>query len=508
MVLVHHQVAHGEVGAGADALAHAGLFAPFCAAVAAGGYLGIRQHRQARRGVLKARGEPSRHDQALAARGQGREFARRARFYPLPVEKAGHDGRPPRVAGEHQHGEARRQVVAHVFRRLLGAAAVAGQLLGEYVRYALRLRRVAPGGEGVRHIEPARGQLPEGPVGRQAEVLRARVQPPGLDERVYVLAQLLGVAARSLGEPHRLVEQYHRALRYVVERGVHPAVDERRVAVRRAELGAVLQQLRVLAQRARIERRRGRLAAGHALQLPLELGGQGGRAAAHEGRQRLRRGQDLRAVRVLRPPLADGVEKGHGVYLVAPELHAHGLALRGRKKVQYAAAPGKLPRGVHLSRARIAAPEQRVLRVLYRQLPLRGYLKGRASQVFRRYRPLQQSGGGDDRHLRTREQGPQRADAPLLPLAGDGVRRVEGEVARIEVVHLRTRKGGDVRADGLGGALVRAEHHQRRALPRGQGRGQLRPPRRRQARYERGKPSPLPGAGEGGGLRYVEKCFQ
>ena len=508
MVLVHHQVAHGEVGAGADALAHAGLFAPFCAAVATGGYLGIRQHRQARRGVLKARGEPSRHDQALAARGQGREFARRARFYPLPVEKAGHDGRPPRVAGEHQHGETRGQVVAHVLRRLLGAAAVAGQLLGEYVRYALRLRRVAPGGEGVRHIEPARGQLPEGPVGRQAEVLRARVQPPGLDQRIDVLAQLLGVAARALGEPHRLVEQYHCPLRYVVERRGHTAVDERRIAVRRAQLGAVLQQLRVLAQRARIERRRVRLTAGHALQLPLELGGQGGRAAAHEGRQRLRCGQDLRAVRVLRPPLADGVEKGHGVYLVAPELNAHRLAEGGGKEVQYAAAAGKLPRPVHLSGAGVAAAQQRVLGVLYRELPGLGNFKRAPAQGLRRDRPLQQPRRGDNCHLRAVEHGPQRADAPLLPLAGDRVRRVEGEVARIEVVHLRARKGGDVRADGLGGALVRAEHHQRRALPRGQGGGQLRPARRRQARYERRKPSPLPGAGEGGGLRYVEKCFQ
>ena len=508
MVLVHHQVAHGEVGAGADALAHAGLFAPFCAAVAAGGYLGIRQHRQARRGVLKARGEPSRHDQAFAARGQGREFARRARFYPLPVEKAGHDGRPPRVAGEHQHGEARGQVVSHVLRRLLGAAAVAGQLLGEYVRYALRLRRIAPGGEGVRHIEPARGQLPEGPVGREAEVLRARVQPPGLDERVYVLAQLLGVAARALGEPHRLVEQYHRPLRYVVERRGHAAVDERRIAVRRAQLGAVLQQLRVLAQRARIERGRLRFPARGVLRRPFDLGCERGAAAAHQSGERLRRREYHGALHVLRPALAARVEKGHGVYLVAPELHAHGLALRGRKKVQYAAAAGKLPRPVHLPGAGVAAAQQRVLGVLYRELPGLGDLKRAPAQGLRRDRPLQQPRRGDNRHLRAVEHGLQRAYAPLLPLAGDGVRRIEGEVARIEVVHLRARKGGDVRADGLGGALVRAEHHQRRALPRGQGGGQLRPARRRQARYERGKPSPLPGAGEGGGLRYVEKCFQ
>ena len=64
VLLVHHEIADGEVGTGAYLLPN-GLFAPLLPPQARRHELGVRQYRQFQRGVFYARGQPARRDNAL-----------------------------------------------------------------------------------------------------------------------------------------------------------------------------------------------------------------------------------------------------------------------------------------------------------------------------------------------------------------------------------------------------------------------------------------------------------
>ena len=165
MVLVDDEVADGEVGAGAYALGGGflpgGLPALF---VAARDYLRVGEHGEADGGVFEPGREPAGGYDAAARGRDFREPLRDGALHAALAEVFAQKPRAAHIAREHDDGIARAAVGRQVLRGLGGAAGVAGQLLRADGDYALRAYGVAPGGEGVRHIQRHGPQAAHGGV--------------------------------------------------------------------------------------------------------------------------------------------------------------------------------------------------------------------------------------------------------------------------------------------------------------------------------------------------------
>ena len=501
MLLVDDEVAHGEVGAGVYLLAH-GLFAALLAAQAGAHDLGIRQDGEAQGGVLQARREASGAYEALARPRQAAGVLRGGGPHALFPEHFREDIGPAHVPGQQQHAAAVFKVLPGVLRRLPGGAGVGGQLLCRYARDAGRGQGIAPRREGVGHVQRKAREGVERLLLAEAEIRGLCGHAPGAAELFHVALQLLCVFPDPVHEAPGLVQHHQRALRRVVE-GAGPAgVDEARIAVRRAQLRAVFEPLRVLREGPGEAGVASALGAGGEL---FELCGQLGGPAPAERGQGLRGGQDAAALQALGAALARSVEAGYGVYLVPPELHAQGLGLGGGEEIEYAAAAGKLARPLDLGRAGVAAAQQGVLRVPGFEAAFEVYVKGRAAEVLRRHGALKQALSGYNCISGAAEQLAQGAEAALLRLAGDGVRRDEDELAPRQERGPLPREGGEVPGQCLGRGLVRGQQQDAPPGPEPQGRRKLRPVHAREPRYERRKAAPIPRQGEGGSLGYVEK---
>ena len=115
------------------------------------------------------------------------------------------DVRPAHVPGEDQDAETIIQILPRVLRRLLGRARVGGQLLCLYARHAGRVERIAPGGEGIRHVHRAARHALEHRVLGKVEVLRLRRHAPGGDQLLHVVRYLLGIVLCAVNEAAGLV---------------------------------------------------------------------------------------------------------------------------------------------------------------------------------------------------------------------------------------------------------------------------------------------------------------
>ena len=167
VVLVDNEVADGQVGAGAygfgiGELAFSGP-APGLSEAAAG-YLGIRQHGEAQSRVFKAGRQPSGGYDTLSPLGQGNQPIRQGAFYATLTEKLRQQLGPAHVTGQDYNGDPGLEVTGYILRRLCGAAAVTGQLLGVYDSDAPGLRRIAPGSKGIGHVKRPGAQAAHGGV--------------------------------------------------------------------------------------------------------------------------------------------------------------------------------------------------------------------------------------------------------------------------------------------------------------------------------------------------------
>ena len=228
----------------------------------------------------------------------------------------------------------------------------------------------------------------------------------------------------------------------------------------------------------------------------LQIGAEAGKAAGMQARQGLLRRQNKRFVTVFGAALGDGVEKAHCVQLVAEELGADGLVVRGREDIQNAAAQRKLPRALDEARAGIAGG---------------GELFGQLAHVVAAAR-RQADGGGVERRFRNcaelerlerrdkdgdlaRREVVEDAQPPLLPLAGDARRIEKRQLARWKRHRRLAEKGRQLGSKAGGGHLVLADGDDGAAC----------------VLAERGDPvctGDLADAGDGGGLPRVEHGAQ
>ena len=190
----------------------------------------------------------------------------------------------------------------------------------------------------------------------------------------------------------------------------------------------------------------------------------------------------------------------HRIHRVAPEFDADGLALEGGEEVEDAAAHGELARSLHLLAAAVAAAHERVDEVLLRAVLAVADREGRLAQRLRRDRALDQAADRHGRDRRAAQQRPERAEALLLRLAGDGFALAEGEVAQPQRHGLLAEHGRKVARHVLRRRVVGTDHDERAACARAQRGGEIGPMDRAEAGNERGKSSALRKGGEGGGF--------
>ena len=506
MVFVHDEVADGEIGVGVDLLA-VGLLFVLCAPQTGCRDLRVREDGEPGIRKLDARRETARRDEALPRLRQRVRVLGRRGMDAVAVEKLAQNARPAHVARQHDYAVAEVLIVRNVVGRGLAAAAVGGQLLCRQAHERARLDGAAAELQPVGQYDGP-GLDPAHHVGKRlVEIFRARGHRAAAHKQGNVLAQLRGVFLRALGAARRLVDQHGRLRREIVQRRGKRVVYKAHIPVRRRERAIIAELFPVGPQGlGELLRRVVVFFRGGAVSELLQLFAQRRAAARIQRRQGLRRRQDAAAVQRLGAPLALGVEKVHGVHIVAPKLHAHRLRIRGREKVQNTAATRKLARSLDLCRAQIAAAQQRILGVLGRERAAVADLKGRLQQFFLRHGALQQTGNrAHHSRRRTGSERVKRAQALLLRLARDALDRVKRIVARRQQRHILPQQGGKILLKQLGRRLVRAHGQHRRVELRVHRRRQQRARTRRQARNARRKPPALQQCREGGCFRIAEQ---
>ena len=506
VIFVHDEVADGKVRVGVDLFA-VRLFFVLCAPQARCRDLRVREDGEPCIRKLDARRETARRDEALPRLRQRVRVLGCRGMDAVPVKKLAQNTRPAHIARQHDHAVAEILIVRNIVGRGLAAAAVGGQLLCRQAHERARLNGAAAELQPVGQYDGP-GLDPAHHVGKRlVKIFRARGHRAAAHEQGDVLAQLRGVFLRALGAARRLIDQHGRLRRKIVQRRGKRIVHEAHIPVGRREHAIIAELFPVGPQSlGELPRRVVVLFRGGALSELLQLFAQRGAAARIQRRQGLRRRQNAAAFQRLGAPLALGVEKAHGIHIVAPELHAHRLRIRGREKVQNAAAARKLARSLDLCRAQIAAAQQRILGVLGRERAAVADLKGRLQQFFLRHGALQQTGNRahHSRH-RTGSERVKRAQALLLRLARDALDRIKRIVARRQQRHVLPQQGGEVFLKQLGRRLVRAYGQHRCVKLRVHRRRQQRPRTRRQARNARRKPPVLQQDREGGCFRIAEQ---
>ena len=425
----------------------------------------------------------------------------------VTVKKLAQNTRPAHIARQHDHAVAEILIVRNIVRSGLAAAAIGRQLLCRQAHERARLDGAAAELQPIGQYDGP-GLDPAHHVGKRlVESFRARGHRAAAHEQSDIFPQLRGVLLCTLGTARRLVDQHGRLRCEIVQRRGKRVVHEAHIPVGRRKHTIGTELLPVGTQGlGELLRRFVVFFRGSAVCKLLQLFAQRGAAARIQWGQRLRRRQDAAAVERLGAPLALGIEKAHGVHVVAPELHAHRLRIRRGEKVQNAAAARKLARPLDLCRAQIAAAQQCILSVLGRQGAAVANFKGRLQQFFLRHGALQQT--RDRAHHGRRRPGSERikrAQALLLRLARDALDRVKRIVARRQQRHVLPQQGGEVFLKQLGCRLVRTHGQHRRIELRVHRRRQQRPRARRQARNARRKPPALQQRREGGCFRIAEQ---
>ena len=151
MVLVHHEIADREIGAGAELLAVCHGAAALAASQRARGDLRIGQHGKVRLRRFKARGESAHRNGGPSLRRQSAVREAAQRRYAVSLEHRCEHIRPTVVRGKHHNAEIVFQIPLHVGKRRFRAAAVARKLADVRIEHRPGGEGIAPRAEGVRH---------------------------------------------------------------------------------------------------------------------------------------------------------------------------------------------------------------------------------------------------------------------------------------------------------------------------------------------------------------------
>ena len=471
MVLVHHQVAHRQVGVGlqlltvGDMLGRPGrLFPRACAA--------FGQNGQLFGGILHAGGQTAHGDGGGSGAGQSLGLELHGGFDALLPQHLLKIQTALLAARQHQNGETGGLVVGQILHRGVQTGPEGGQLLGGDRDEGAGRHRIGGDGKGVQEHQGELLHGPEQPARSQGQVGAGGVQLPPLQQGLDVLLQLPLIGLGPLLHPGALAEHDAGVGGQIVQRGGQLRVDQGQIPVGGGE-DSLFQGFAVLGQ-----------CGGQVVQslFPglggqlFQLGRQSGQTAGGQVGQHLRRRQQQGAVHVLRPPLGGGVEGAHGVDLVPPELCADGVFHAGGEYVQNPSPQGKLAHPLHLVAPGIAHVGQllgqgvQVIAGPGLQLqPGAGKGLGRDGVLHQGLRRGHQKGDLSPAQL------VQQSQAAVLPLAADGGSGVENIGAGGEQRYLDLCQGGEIPGHASGLPLVGADHHRGAAGDQTQSGGKVGP---------------------------------
>ena len=459
MMLVHHKVAHRQVGIRFHALARRLFALLFRALPAAQHDLTFRDDRQAQRREFKAGRESALGAQRLPVLWQ--RFAFHCRRVDAFIEQRfGHVLRAFASARENQHPVVLCQIAPDIRRRRLHTAAVRGQLLGEdghdrARREIVRLRQKRVECDHVLFFDI---------IYKLTVINIARAElwhdQPALRQGLDVLTHTKGKGLCRFAHAPAVGEKDKRILRQIVQRGVELIrVNGRQVPVDRRQGAELLEALGVARQIFGKLRPLGEVRCGEFIQkLCQTLDARRAQMGQH-----LAARQDQRALDALAAALAVDAEVGERIQLVAEKFRAYRVFRFRRVEVENIAAHRELPRPLDRGAARVARARQ-----LFEQVVEKIRLPARQGERAL-FKHLRRDGRGHERfhrrdgHARSvRHHAVQRADALVLPPVGGAFDIVEHEFARRQHRRLDTGKAEEILRHAPRGVLIR-RHDQRRA---------------------------------------------
>ena len=461
VVLVDDEIAGREIGEGFELFAVRGgffalggglLFAP-------GQELPLCQDGPVQVGIFESRGERTVGNQDLPLLRRFRQREGQQRVHAALAQHLFQDLAAAFAAAEDEAAVFVFHIVLEVGNRRIKTAAVARQLPRGDGEKLLRRERlgVARSEEAVEVDCAAPGELAEQRLVFRLKFAEFARKRAGREQDVERLPKFLAARPRAALQIAMVAEKDGGVLRDVIRRAGKLRIDERQIAVRRGEADAVFQLFTVGRQRFDEGLIR-RFAAVLPDDVRLQVGAESGEAAGMQTGQRLLRRQEEGFVTVFGAALGDGIKKAHRVQLVAEELGADGLIVRGRKDVENAAAQRELSRALDEARAGIAGG---------------GELFGQLVEVITAAR-RQADGGGVERRFRNcaelerlkrrdedgnpaRREVVEDAQPPLLPFAGDARRIEKRQLARRKRHRRLAEKGRQLGGEAGGGHLVLAD---------------------------------------------------
>ena len=491
MVLMHHQVAGGKVGIGAQLLpvGHR-LGLPF---FPPGLRAPLGEHSQPRAGEFHAPGHPAHGDHRFSGGGQLMELEIHGGPY-LLLPQQGLEIQGPLLAAHQYHGGiALADIVGQVGHCGLQAGPVGGQLFGQQVQKGAGPAGILGGGKGVQIAHRPLLQSPVQPLKAEEELRQLARQLPPFQQGLYILLHLPQPGTGPLRHPGALGEKHRRVLRQVVRRRGQLRIGQSQIPVHSREGGPTGQPLPVLLQGGQ-QRSASTPAAPRPGDQTIQLFQQAGPAAGGKLGEHLGGRQDLRLADVLCAPLGTRVEESQGVHLVPEELRPHRPGLGGGKEIQDAAPQGKLAHALHLLAPGVARGGESPGQLgQVAALPHPQHLGGLGEQGLGKGALEQGLHGAHQQGALPRRQSAQHAQPPVLPLAGDHGRVVKGKLPGLQGAHRLAGKGGQVLCHALGLPLVGAHHHHRALLVPAHSGGKIGPMHRTQPGKGRRAPAAVHG---------------
>ena len=499
VVLVDDEVAGREIGEGFELFAVRGGFFALGGGLllAPGQELPLCQDGPVEIRIFEARGERTIGDQDLPLLRRFRQREGQKRVHAALAQHLFQNFAAPFAAAEDEAAIFILHIVLEVGDGGIEAAAVTRKLSGCDGQELLRRERlrVTRSQKAVEVDRAAPGELAEQRLIfrlKFAELARKRA---GREQDVQRLPKFLAACPRAALQIAVVAEEDGRVLRDVVRCAGKFRINQGQIAVRCGKADAVFQLFAVGFQRFD-ERLIWCFAAVLPGDMRLQIGAEAGKAAGMQARQGLLRRQKKRFVTVFSAALGDGIKKAHCVQLVAEELGADGLVVRGREDIQNAAAQRKLPRALDEARAGIAGGGELFGQLVEVITAARRQADG--SGVERRFRnraELERLERRDKDGGLARREVVEDAQPPLLPFAGDARRIEKRQLARWKRHRRLAEKGRQLGSKAGGGHLVLADGDDGAA----------------RVLAERGDPvrtGDLADAGDGGGLPRVEHGAQ
>ena len=237
VVLMHHEVARGQVGERLDAVAVGllgrGLFAPR-------EHLSLGDDDQPEVGILEARGQRAFENGDMSCLGQ--QVADLGGD-PRLGQGVAHIAAAQLAAAHDRHRAPLLGIAADVGRGHVQIAAVGVHLVGNEVFQMLRRQL---GDIVQKAVQPQNGARYAAQTGK---IQRIAIQPgrhlAALEQGGHIVADAGGKVAHRIAQARRVLDQHDRILGQIIEGSRHFRIDERQVFVRRGQAAGLFQTLGV-----------------------------------------------------------------------------------------------------------------------------------------------------------------------------------------------------------------------------------------------------------------------